>query len=499
MARDIAAVERICTVTEAERSTLVGPRRPIVILPRRREAAVSDAVAPGNTTLGVMLPYTPLHYLLFEGEPTFEALVMTSGNVSEEPIVSREEELPRIAPLADEFLTHNRKIHTRVDDSVVRVFEGRERVIRRSRGFAPHPISLGFDAGQALGAGAELKNTFCLTNERYAILSQHIGDLENYETLEFFSETLEKMKRFFRIEPEVVAYDLHPGYLSTRFAMKMDVARKIGVQHHHAHIASCMAENGITEKVIGVAFDGTGYGTDGQIWGGEVLTCDFSAFERRLHLRYVALPGGDTAIREPWRAALSYVRDAFGRHVPEGLFDRIPHHRRALVESMLDRNLNTFLTSSCGRLFDAVAFLVGLRDSTNYEGQAAIELEAIAEPAVEARFGYAISGDDIDMRPACEEIVRAVQKRERAGWISAAFHNTVAAAVIETCCRIRESDGTGRVCLSGGTFQNLYLLRRAVEGLRSRGFEVFLHARTPANDGGIALGQAVIAACQKAR
>jgi hydrogenase maturation protein HypF len=273
----------------------------------------------------------------------------------------------------------------------------------------------------------------------------------------------------------------------------MSVPKKIGVQHHHAHIASCMAENGLEEPVIGVAFDGTGYGADGQIWGGEVLTCDFVAFERCLHLRYIPLAGGDTAIREPWRAALSYARDAFGRNVPEDLFAGIPRRRRALVETMLDRKVNTMLTSSCGRLFDAVAFLVGLREQTNYEGQAAIELEAIAETNVEARFGFEIGNGEIDLRPACVDIVRAVQAGQRPGWISAAFHNTVAAAVVDACCHVRDGHEIRRVCLSGGTFQNFYLLRRAVDGLRSRGFEVFLHARVPVNDGGIALGQAMIA------
>ncbi len=500
MAPDLAAVERFCVVTEADRKALEGPRRPIAILERRPGARIAEAVAPGNKTLGVMLPYTPLHHLLFEadGDARFEALVMTSGNVSEEPIVSRDEELARIKPFVDEVLTHNRKIQTRVDDSVVRTFEGRERVIRRSRGFAPHPIGLGYELAPALGVGGELKNTFCLTKRRYAILSQHIGDLENFETLEFFHETLEHMKRFFRVEPEIVAHDLHPGYLSTRAAGEMSVARKIGVQHHHAHIASCMAENGLREKVIGVAFDGTGYGTDGQIWGGEFLVCDFGGFERQMHLRYVPLAGGDTAIREPWRAALSYARDAFGKCPPEHLFSRIPHRKRALVESMIEHKVNTILTSSCGRLFDAVASLVGLRDETNYEGQAAIELEAIAEAGVEARYGFEIAGGEIDLRPAIGEIARALDSGERQGQISAAFHNTVAAAIVEACDRIRELHGIGRVCLSGGTFQNFYLLRRTVDGLRSRGFEVYLHSQAPANDGGIALGQAVIAAAAMA-
>src|SRR5581483_8930698 len=288
--------------------------RPIVILKRRPDASVSEALAAGNNTLGVMLPYTPLHYLLFD--ESLAALVMTSGNISEEPIVTGNRDArERLGAVADEFLFHNRDIHTRVDDSVARVFAGKERVLRRSRGYAPHPIRLGFPVAEVLACGAELKNTFCLTKQRHAFLSQHIGDLENYETLVFYRETLDRMKQLFRIQPTAVAYDLHPQYLSTQLALEMTDLRQIGVQHHHAHIASCMAENGITEKVIGVAFDGTGFGTDNKIWGGEFLVADFAGFERRNHFRYVALAGGDRAVREPWRLALSYLLDAFGSRI----------------------------------------------------------------------------------------------------------------------------------------------------------------------------------------
>jgi hydrogenase maturation protein HypF len=495
MAPDLAAVERCCVVNPADREALESPRRPIVILPRRPGTAISEAVAPGNKTIGVMLPYTPLHHLLFQGDGRrFEALVMTSGNVSEEPIVSQEEELPRLASLYDEVLAHNRKIQTRVDDSVVRTFEGQVRAVRRSRGYAPQPVRLAFEMAPALGAGGELKNTFCLTKQTYAILSQHIGDLENLETLGFFHETLAHMKRFYRIEPEVVGYDLHPGYLSTRAALEMRDVRKVGVQHHHAHIASCMAENGLREKVIGVSFDGTGYGTDGQIWGGEFLVCDFLGFERCGHLRYVPLAGGDAAVREPWRMALSYAQDVFGQNLPEQLFHRIEPRRRAIVEAMLARRVNTVLTSSCGRLFDAVASLIGVRDEANYEGQAAIELEAVAEDGVETRYGFELNGVEVDLRPAIAEIVADLQNGKEAGKIAASFHNTVVAVIVEACRRMRASHGLEKVCLSGGTFQNFYLLRRAVDGLRQAGFAVYLHSQVPANDGGIALGQAVIAA-----
>jgi hydrogenase maturation protein HypF len=425
---------------------------------------------------------------------------MTSGNLSEEPIVtSNREAVERLGRIADAFLFHNRDIHTRVDDSVVRVFEGRERVLRRSRGYAPYPVTLHYPVAEILACGAELKNTFCLTKEHHAFLSQHIGDLENYETLVFFEETLERMKDLFRITPQVAAHDLHPSYLSSKLALGMSGVEKVGVQHHHAHVASCMAENGITGKVIGVAFDGTGYGTDGKIWGGEFLLADFAGFERRAHFRYTPLAGGDTAVREPWRIGLSYLLDTFGAQAGAldlPLLGQVAPKKLAAVRSMIERRINAVDTSACGRLFDAVASIIGVRSEVNFEAQAAIELEAIAEAGVDATYPFDISDGDpwqIDMRPAVEAIVRDVRAARQVGYISAAFHNTVSAIVVEVCRRVRASDGIGRVCLSGGTFQNMYLLGRAVAGLRAEGFEVFLHARVPPNDGGIALGQALIA------
>ena len=504
MVPDVDSAERFCVVSEAERATLSSPRRPIVILPRRDDAELTRELAPGNNTLGVMLPYTPLHYLLFgdslDQPPEFSALVMTSGNLSEEPIVTgNREAADRLDDIADAFLFHNRDIHTRVDDSVVRIFEDEERVLRRSRGYAPFPVALQFPVHEVLACGAELKNTFCLTKQNHAFLSQHIGDLENYETLVFFQQTLDRMKELFRIAPVAVGYDLHPMYLSTKLALAMEGVEKIGVQHHHAHIASCMAENGITDKVIGVAFDGTGYGTDGKIWGGEFLLADFAGFERRAHLRYIPLAGGDTAVREPWRLALSYLLDTFGPRIDSldlPLFGRIPSNKLRAVRSMIERNINSVPTSACGRLFDAVASLSGVRDDVNFEAQAAIELEMSADPGVDAVYPFEISRGEpaeIDMRPAIEAIVRDALVGRPRGWIAAAFHNTVAAAVLEVCRRLRASEGIRKVCLSGGTFQNLYLLKRTVSGLRGEGLEVFLHAQVPPNDGGIALGQAVIA------
>jgi hydrogenase maturation protein HypF len=452
-----------------------------------------------------MLPYTPLHHLLFDGAH-FDALVMTSGNLSEEPIASRDEEVAtRLHGLADDFLLHNRKIQTRVDDSVVRTFEGRERTLRRSRGYAPHPVDLGIPVEQILACGGELKNVFCLTKEHYAVLSQHIGDLENLETLEAFQETLEHMQRFFRISPVAVAHDLHPQYLSTRFALSLPGVQKIGVQHHHAHIASCMAENRLQGKVIGVALDGTGYGTDGKIWGGEFLVCDFAGFERYAHFRYVPLAGGDTAVRQPWRSALAYLRDAAVD--PEFLFERVPAAARRVVETMLSRGINTVDTSSCGRLFDAVAAIAGIRLEANYEGQGAMELEALAvQAALPADDAYPVhitpvhlTGADIATPGEIDfrETIRCIARdREQPALASGRFHNTLARAIVEICSRIAASTNLGRVCLSGGTFQNFHLLARTVGGLRKAGLEVYLHSRVPPNDGGLCLGQAVVANCR---
>jgi hydrogenase maturation protein HypF len=494
MARDLAAVEALCAVSDDDRRALLSQRRPIVILPRRADADISTAVAPGNNTIGVMLPYTPLHYLLFAGAP-YDALVMTSGNLSEEPIVTgNEEALDRLRPLADWFLLHNREIYMRADDSVVRTFEGVERVLRRSRGFVPQAIDLGMPVAEILACGGELKNTFCLSKGRYAVLSQHIGDMENYETLVFFEETLANLKKLFRVEPCAVAHDLHPAYLSTQYALRVPDLEKIGVQHHHAHVASCMAENGLRGKVIGVALDGTGYGTDGKIWGGEFMVADYAGFERRAHLRYVPLAGGDAAVRQPWRPALAYLADTFGpaAEFPE-LWPDVPESERKLVRSMIAHRVNTIETSSCGRLFDAVASLIGLRQQINFEGQAAIELEAIAADGVAESYPFGVDGDTVDFRPVIERIVAEARAGTPAPLIGARFHNTVAYAIVEVCRRLRTDEKLNRVCLSGGTFQNMKLLARTLSGLRRLGFEVFIHAQVPPNDGGIALGQAVIA------
>ncbi len=511
MTRDAAAARTICQVSVEDEAALVSVRRPIVVLPRLPGAAVSNSVAPGNDTLGVMLPYTPLHYLLFSDSPAtaseYTALVMTSGNLSEEPIVvSNAEAVRHLDGVADWFLLHNRDIWMRADDSVVQTFEGRERVLRRSRGFVPQTIDLGIELDEILAFGGELKNTFCLTKGRYAILSQHIGDLENFETMQFFEETLARLQHLFRVSPRAVAHDLHPGYWSTRMALASTIERKIGVQHHHAHIASCMAENHLRDKVIGVAFDGTGFGADGKIWGGEFMVADFAGFERRAHLRYVPMPGGDAAVRQPWRMALSYLRDAFGQQIPAGLqcFPGVAPKQVELVDTMLAKRIQTVDTSSCGRLFDAVAAILGLTSEVTFEGQAAIALETAAIRAGDVlhmheadHYDFYIDDGEpmvVDLRATIRAIAKDADTQAKpVEEIAAKFHNTLAAAIVEVCNRIRKSGGLDRVCLSGGTFQNLYLLERTIVQLRRRGFTVFQHAQVPANDGGIALGQAVIA------
>jgi len=511
MVRDFAAVKSLCEVSSGDEAALLHLRRPIVIMPRIPTAPIAAGIAPGNNTVGIMLPYTPLHYLLFSDSPDqaseFPALVMTSGNRSEEPIVvSNRRAMQRLGSVADWFLLHNREIAMRVDDSVVRTFEGRERVLRRSRGYVPHAIDLGRSVSELVAFGGELKNTFCLTKGRHAILSQHIGDLQNFETEEFFQETLARMKGLFRVEPRAVAHDLHPGYRSTRMALASGIERRFAVQHHHAHIASCMAENHLGGEVIGVAFDGTGYGSDGCIWGGEFLVASLAQFTRRAHLRYVPLPGGDAAVRQPWRMALSYLRDAFG---PRGLpplacFEAVPPRQFELVDAMLAKRIQTVETSSAGRLFDAVAALLGLASEVTFEAQAAIALETAAAPQTADSYPFDLQAGGsageassdvlmVDLRATIVGIVDAINAGRPVAEIAARFHNTLSAAIAEVCSRIGISDGLRRVCLSGGTFQNLYLLQRTAEELRHRDFEVFLHATVPANDGGISLGQAVIA------
>ncbi|HEY6492925.1 MAG TPA: Sua5/YciO/YrdC/YwlC family protein, partial [Trebonia sp.] len=463
-----------------------------------------------NRQLGLMLPYTPLHHLLLAalGRP----LVLTSGNVSDEPIAYRDEDaLERLAGITDMFVVHDRPIHVRTDDSVARVIAGRPALTRRSRGYAPEPITVpaGFPR-PVLAVGAELKNTFCLGKEHRAFLSHHIGDLENAETLRSFTEGIEHFSRLFDIIPRVVAHDLHPEYLSTKYALDLDGVDLVGVQHHHAHIASCLADNDFEGPVIGVAFDGTGYGTDGTIWGGEFLIADQVDFQRGGHLTPVAMPGGAAAIRQPWRMAAAYLdaahRDAAHPDSASAASDvaglevaRRNGARWNAVLGMARRGVNAPLTSSAGRLFDAVAAVLGIRDEVNYEGQAAIELEQLADRKEKGAYGATIqpgapflaSGTDL-FGAATEDLKRGVTREI----IAARFHNGLARLIRDGCVLLRERCGLGTVALSGGVFQNQLLLRQTVAALDTSGFTVLQHSRVPCNDGGISLGQAVVVAAR---
>jgi hydrogenase maturation protein HypF len=512
---DLAAARRLCEVDAAAADLLTSPGRPIVLLPRLHgtgtseagtgregtgRAAIAAATAPGNRQLGIMLPYTPLHHLLIRAAAC--PLVLTSGNSSGEPIVYRDAEaLARLGDIADAFVRHDRPIHIRTDDSVARAFRGRPMLIRRSRGYVPEPIVVrgGFPR-PVLACGAELKNTFCLAKGRHAFVSHHIGDLENAETLRSFTEGIEHFRRLFDVVPVVVAHDLHPEYLSTKYAFELDEVDLQGVQHHHAHIVSCLADNGASGPVIGVAFDGTGFGTDGTIWGGEFLVADLAGFQRGGHLAPVPMPGGAAAIRQPWRMAAAYLDAAFSGAPPEGLgVIRRNQARWPAVVALARRGVNSPLTSSAGRLFDAVAALLGVRDAISYEGQAAVELEQVADPAetsfyragIRNHYPFGILGIDL-VRAAVDDLAAGIPRET----ISARFHNGVAALIEAGCVLLRERHGLGTVALSGGVFQNLLLLRETVRRLEARGFRVLVHSRVPCNDGGISLGQAVVAAAR---
>jgi hydrogenase maturation protein HypF len=502
MVPDLESIDALCVVKPEALELLQGRERPIVILPRRQAIPVAKDVAPFQRTLGVFLPYTPLHHLLF-ARGGFQALVMTSGNLSEEPIaIGNEEAVRRLHGIADAFLVHDRDILMRCDDSVLRVAGGRPRQVRRSRGYVPVPLLLGEDTPPILAVGGELKNTVCLTRDRFAFLSQHVGDLENVETYRFFEETIAHLRRMLGIDPQIVAHDLHPDYLSTRWAWAQRQRKRVGVQHHHAHVAACMAENRLHGRVIGVALDGTGYGSDGRIWGGEILLADYAAFERLAHLAYVPMPGGAAAIREPWRMAVSYLVQHFGHAFLDLPLDFVKHLDRRRTEvllRMLERGVNAPLTSSCGRLFDAVSALVGIRQEVNYEAQAAIELEmAIGEDGGEEAYPLDLAPDgnawQIRTGPLFEALVGDLRRSVPASAISARFHRGLVASFGRLARRIRERTALNRVCLSGGSFQNLHLFEGLKGNLEASGFEVFTHAEVPAGDGGLSLGQAVVAA-----
>ena len=429
MMPDLETVEKHCIVNDAERELLQSTARPIVLLKRKPESNIAKEVSPNQDWIGVMLPYTPLHYLLFakpDLQPlTFDLppLVMTSGNLSEEPIATDNDEArERLSKLADAFLMHDRDIHIRCDDSVVRVFEDNRQSkivnrksiypIRRSRGYSPFPVKLPFDVPQLLAAGSELKNTFCVTNGNYAFLSHHVGDMENYETLRSFEQGVEHFERLFRVKPEVIAYDMHPNYLATRYALERaerEGLPTVAVQHHHAHIAACMAEHGLNEPVIGVSFDGTGYGEDGAIWGGEFLVGDYKSYQRAAHLEYFPLPGGDAAIKKPARTALALLW-SLGLEWDENLapVKEFCAEDQVTLRAQLEKKINAPMTSSMGRLFDAVSALAGVRQKVNYEGQAAIEFEALADEAEAGKYSFGLNQDQVQVRSVVEALIKDV-------------------------------------------------------------------------------------------
>jgi len=526
MVTNVDEAKRHCYVSPEEENLLISPQSPIVIMRWREDSSVSREVAPNLRFLGVMLPYTPLHHILLRD--TSLPLVMTSGNLSEEPIARDDDEaLRRLSGIADYFLIHNRDIYSRYDDSVAIVERGTSQLIRRARSYAPYPIRLSFETRQVLGCGAGEKNTFCLTKDNYAFVSQHIGDMENMETLEHFDSTISLYKRLFHIEPEIVAHDLHPDYLATKYAQELGESgiKLIPVQHHHAHIASCMADNGLDSPVIGVALDGTGFGADGRIWGGEFLVADYRDYKRVGHLEYLPLPGGDAAVKRPRRTAVGYILTLLGENALSAVIatqnevkgkqsqlasiGQMSEVEIEVTKRQIERKINSPLTSSMGRLFDAISALLGIRGEIDYEAQAAVELEMAAHSFIISRgLDEAIAGNNerypyriaaaegiriIHLKDLLSAVIEDLRQGVSKGRISVRFHNTVAQMVNEMCHLIADESGVRQVALSGGVFQNRLLLRKTVSLLESSGFRVFTHRQVPCNDGGISLGQAVIA------
>jgi len=512
MAANLRVIESICAVSDEESELLTGREKPILLLEKKtlttlQAFRVAEEVAPGMDSLGMLLPYTPLHHLLLNQtdpvlacEPVPPVLVMTSGNFSEEPIATNNEEaLHKLSPLADAFLLHNRDIHIRCDDSVLRVDKHATVHLRRSRGYAPYPVQITFDSKPTLAVGGELKNTFCLTHDRYAFLSHYIGDMENAEIYESFEQGIQHLLRLFRVQPEIIAYDLHPNYFTTQYAKRLNT-QQIGVQHHHAHIASCMADNGLeNRRLIGLSFDGTGYGSDGEIWGGEILLASYADFERFAHLEYLPLPGSDSAIRHPWRIAAGYAH-ALNLDISDLPFLRnIDKPNIRIVKQQVDKKLNAPLTSSLGRLFDAVASLIGVRSEITYEAQAAIEMEVLSRPFISSAIAYPYLFEEtsdailIRLRDVLKAIIHDVERDVPSGLIGACFHKTITQISVDICKLARAKTDLNEVALSGGVWQNQILLDLVRNELEKDGFVVFFHKQTPTNDGGLALGQAVVA------
>jgi hydrogenase maturation protein HypF len=501
MCKDLKQVRSLCRITPGEAGLLTNSAAPILLLPKRNPCPVADSVAPSNNSLGVMLPYTPLHLLLME-EVDFP-LVMTSGNLTDDPIaIDNEDARRRLSRIVDYYLLHNRDIHASSEDSVVRGGNEVQFMVRRSRGFAPSSMRLPLEVSPTLGCGAELKSAICFAKGNYAFLGEHIGDLENELALERFKRSIARLSEQLMIEPEIIAYDLHPEYLSTKYAIEQSDARLVGIQHHRAHIAACMVENHLTEPVIGVALDGLGYGDDAEWWGFEFFQGDYSSLERGGTSRPVPMPGGAKAIKEPWRMALSFGHDALGDSFLE---KEMPWKSRAssgwtdTVHQMLHKGINSPFVSSCGRLFDAVASLMNMRHSCSFEGQAAMELEALALKGREkGSYPFLIETNpgspfQIDFRPLVKALLEDISRGREACALARKFHNTIAEAVAAGCVHIAQTSGLDKVALSGGCLQNVLLWRLFSKRLTQKGFQVFTQKEVPPNDGGIALGQVLLA------
>ena len=499
MARDLETARKIAAVSPDEEALLCSPRRPIVLLRKLPGGSLADNVAPSNPFVGVMLPYTPLHHLLLAESPP--VLVMTSGNKKDEPIaVENTEALARLSGIAGRFLAHDRPIQNRADDSVMMPVAGKARFLRRSRGFVPEPVILAKGSPPVIGVGAHLKNTVCLAIGRRAYLSPHVGDLETPLACDFFEEVVNRLSRILDFRPEIAAHDPHPDYFPTRYALALPGVRTVAVQHHHAHICSVLAENGQEGPVIGLALDGAGQGSDGAVWGGEVLISTLSGFTRAAHLSYVPLPGGDRAAREPWRMAASHLEAAFGadfQRLDLPLFRSLPEGKLKGVMGIMDKSTLSPPTSSMGRLFDAVAAVTGLRLVSTYEGQAALDLTSMVDMAEEGFYDFSVTRSSprvMETAPIIEGVVRDVLNRAPIPLVAARFHNTLVNLLASVCRDIRRETGIRACALSGGVFQNPVLLARLSSALERDGFTVLTHSVVPSNDGGLSLGQAAAAA-----
>lgn len=502
MAKNIESISHFASINPHEKQLLISKERPIVLLKKRTGFSWLENIAPNNKYIGVMLPYTPLHFLIMEQQKS--ALVMTSGNRSGHPIVTHNgDAFKYLSDIADFYLIHNREIYQKCDDSICKIIHRKTTVIRRSRGYTPTPVYLKQNAPHILGCGGELKNTFCLMKNKYAFMSQHIGDLKNLETFNFYKQSISHFQNVLNIHPEIVVHDMHPDYLSSRYAMDQIDVEITAVQHHHAHIVSCMAENGIDGPVIGLAFDGTGFGEDGKIWGGEVLLSDRHSFIREAHLSYIPMPGNNAAVKEPYRMAVSYLFKTFGKtfpHLPLPVFENILKDKTEPLIQIISKKINSPDTSSMGRLFDGVSSIIGLRNFSTYEGQAAMELETVADENVSSYYKFEYTAGEpriISTQPIIRGIVEDIQNCRKISEISGKFHNTLVHIFLNICNDIRKEKQTNRVVLSGGVFQNSILLKGMVSALEKNNFKVFTHSKIPTGDGGLALGQAVIAASIK--